>query len=65
MGTGMRDVVVVLLIILLFWPYAKILSRAGYSPWLVLILLVPIVNVIAIWLFAYANWPNLPNKTAV
>jgi len=64
MGVGMREVVVIGLLVLLFWPYAKIVSRAGYSPWLVLLLLVPVVNVVLIWIFAYANWPALANKAS-
>ena len=34
-----------------------ILAKAGRSPLWVLLLLVPYVNVIGIWAFAYARWP--------
>lgn len=36
-----------------------VLAKAGRSPLWVLLLLVPYVNVIAIWVFAYARWPFL------
>lgn len=35
------------------------LARAGRSPLWVLLLCVPWVNVIVIWLFAYARWPAM------
>lgn len=34
-----------------------VLARAGRNPLWVLALLVPWVNIAAIWLFAYARWP--------
>lgn len=38
---------------------ARVLRRAGYSPWWVLLVLVPLVNLIALWVFAYARWPAI------
>jgi hypothetical protein len=40
-------------------PAAKILSKAGYSGWWCLIWFVPLVNVIMLWVFAFADWPIL------
>jgi|SRR6478609_1023621 hypothetical protein len=37
--------------------YIKIISRAGYSGWWVLIMLVPIVNVVMLLVFAFKEWP--------
>ena len=34
-----------------------IIARSGRSPLWALLLLVPWVNVVAIWLFAYCRWP--------
>jgi uncharacterized membrane protein YhaH (DUF805 family) len=50
-------VVVVLAIYLI--PAAVIVKKAGYSGWWCLILLVPLVNLIMIYVFAFANWPVL------
>ena len=50
-------VIAVLLIYLV--PAAKIVSKAGYSGWWCLILLVPLVNIIMIYVFAFADWPAL------
>jgi hypothetical protein len=35
----------------------KILSKAGYSPWFALLLLVPLVNFVMILVFAFSDWP--------
>ncbi|ACV79373.1 DUF805 domain-containing protein [Nakamurella multipartita] len=37
--------------------YIKIISKAGYSGWWVLIMFVPIVNVVMLLIFAYKEWP--------
>ncbi len=50
-------------LIVLFWlvlflvPAIKIVSKSGHSGWWALLLLVPIVNLIAIWIFAFKRWP--------
>ncbi|OGB25994.1 MAG: hypothetical protein A3I66_09800 [Burkholderiales bacterium RIFCSPLOWO2_02_FULL_57_36] len=48
---------------LLFWavflvPMWRIISKAGYSGAWALISLIPVVNIIALWIFAFATWPN-------
>jgi len=40
-------------------PAARILKRAGFSPWLALLVLVPTINVICLWVFAFVDWPAL------
>lgn len=41
------------------WCYVRIIRRAGYSGWWVLILLVPVVNIVMVWVFAFSTWPVL------
>jgi hypothetical protein len=43
-------------------PPVKILSKAGYSGWWVLLVFVPGANIIAIWVFAFAQWPSLAKR---
>jgi hypothetical protein len=45
--------------LLFLWPVSKILMRAGYSPWYCLLGVVPIVNLVALWMFATADWPAM------
>jgi hypothetical protein len=37
--------------------YVKIITRAGYSGWWVLIILVPIANIVMLLVFAFKEWP--------
>jgi hypothetical protein len=41
------------------WCTVRIIRRAGYSGWWVLILLVPVVNIVMFWVFAFSSWPAL------
>jgi hypothetical protein len=40
------------------FPAARILRRTGLSPWWSFLVLVPYVNVAALWVFAFASWPS-------
>lgn len=37
----------------------RILQKAGFSPKLAVLLLIPLVNIALIWVFAFTKWPNL------
>ena len=41
------------------WLGSKILDKAGIPKAWVLCLLIPVVNIIMIWVFAFCHWPNL------
>jgi len=49
--------IIVLLVYLI--PVIKIITKAGYSGWWCILLFVPLVNIIFLWIFAYADWPSL------
>jgi len=44
---------------LALWLAARILRKAGLSGWWCLITLVPGVNLVMIWVFAFIRWPSL------
>jgi hypothetical protein len=48
--------VYVFLVILPFWHIYK---KAGFSPWLSILMLVPLVNVVLLYFLAFARWPAL------
>ena len=63
MGIAMRELIILLLIFLLFlWPLMVILNKAGYSRLWVLLAFVPLVNYIALWIFAFSDWPALRGR---
>jgi len=41
------------------WTTIRILHKAGYSGWWSLLMLLPLANIIVIWVFAFSNWPAL------
>jgi uncharacterized membrane protein YhaH (DUF805 family) len=61
---GHMDVWLSLIYFLLFaviflFPIMKILQKAGYSGWWCVLTMVPLLNLILLWVFASARWPNL------
>ena len=50
--------VLMLFLVLPAWLFSRIVVKAGFPAWYAVLGLVPVVNVIALWLFAYARWPN-------
>ena len=46
-------------IVFTFWLGFRILEKAGFDGKLVLFLLVPVLNIMMIWVFAFKKWPNL------
>ncbi len=49
---------VVLLILSVVVPVAKILRRTGHNPTWALLYFFPLVNFIALWVFAFKPWPS-------
>jgi uncharacterized membrane protein YhaH (DUF805 family) len=43
--------------IVIVWAYVRIIRRAGYSGWWILIGLVPLLNVVMFFVFAFKEWP--------
>jgi hypothetical protein len=39
-------------------PYWQIFKKAGFSPWLSLLIVVPFVNLCALYYLAFARWPD-------
>ena len=52
---GLFGLLIVLLVVGI--PVRQILLRTGFSQWWTLLVLVPLVNLVALWVFAYARWP--------
>lgn len=56
-------VIILLILAVWIWLPVRILHKAGYSGWWCLLGLVPIVNIIMLWVFAFADWPNSGPRT--
>jgi hypothetical protein len=49
----------VVLGLVLIIPFWLLFSKAGYSGWWSLLMLIPIVNLITLYVFAFSDWPAL------
>ena len=38
-------------------PFWKIFAKAGFSGWLGLLMIIPMVNLIALYVLAFSDWP--------
>jgi len=50
-------IVVVVLAGAIIWPASRICAKAGYSPWLGLVAILPVGNVFLLWFLAFSEWP--------
>ncbi len=62
---GMTELLMLLLIVaatavLVVWPAGRICRKAGFSPWLAILAVVPPANVLLLWFLALAEWPSRP-----
>ncbi len=39
-------------------PFWKIYSKAGFSKWLSLLMIVPLINLIVLYVVAFSAWPT-------
>ena len=52
------------LVLALIASASVVLTKAGRHPAWCFLLLIPYVQVIAVWVFAFMVWPGVPKKTA-
>jgi uncharacterized membrane protein YhaH (DUF805 family) len=57
-------IAIIIVLAIYFVPILMIIRKAGYSGWWILILFVPLVNIIMLWVFAFASWPSLRDHPA-
>jgi hypothetical protein len=61
MGSG--DILILLIAaLIMIIPFWRIFSKAGYSGWLSILMVLPIINLILLYFLAFANWPILKSK---
>lgn len=52
-------------IVIILFPIVRILKRTGHAPLWSVLFVIPLVNVVALWVFAFKRWPidNKPPST--
>jgi hypothetical protein len=53
-------IVILIAIVVALIPYWMIWKKAGFSPWLSLLMFVPMVNIVALYVLAFAQWKVVP-----
>lgn len=64
-GIGLPELIVIVVIgivimaigIVIVVPFWKIFTKAGFSGWWSLIVIVPIIGILALYCLAFAEWP--------
>jgi len=54
-GFGLPWLIVAAIAVVPFW---RLCARVGYSPWLSLLIVVPLVNLGFIYYLAFSEWPS-------
>ncbi len=51
---------IVVLIIAVLPPYWMIFKKAGFSPWLALVMYIPLAKIIVLYFVAFSSWKVTP-----
>jgi hypothetical protein len=43
-------------------PFWQIFKKAGFSPWLSILMAIPLLNTAVLYFLAFARWPNAATK---
>ena len=54
----MHWLVIVVIYLIFGIPVARILRRIGYSGWWSVLVIIPIANLIGLWVLAFIAWPS-------
>jgi hypothetical protein len=54
----MHLLVITILIFCVIVPFWQIFKKAGFSPWLSFLMLIPLGNLCALYFLAFAKWPG-------
>lgn len=61
---GLKGIMLIPFLILIWYflivlPFTKIYKKAGYSPWMAVLMIIPLLNVLMLYFLAFSNWPSL------
>jgi predicted PurR-regulated permease PerM len=51
-----------IIVAVVLYPLGRILNRVGYSPFWSVLALFPFVNLLALWVLAFSDWPREGEK---
>lgn len=45
-------------------PFFQLWKRTGHNGWIALLMVIPLVNVVMLYVLAFKEWPALPGRDA-
>jgi hypothetical protein len=61
---GVGPVPMLIIAVILIVPFWQLFSKAGYSGWWSLLMIIPVVNLIALYVLAFSSWPALSRSSS-
>ncbi len=55
----MYYMLLIIILVVSYLPSIAVLKRTGLSGWLYILFLIPIVNLVWLWIFAFGPWPKV------
>lgn len=55
--------IIILVGYIVIYPISRILRRIGWNPWLSLLWLIPVLNIVMLWFVAFGRWPSIPQDS--
>jgi hypothetical protein len=62
-ATVIGAIAIVFVVLLILFPYFRIFQRTGHSGWWAILMVVPGINIIMLWVFAFVRWPAIDRQT--
>lgn len=63
-GTGAGGLIGLLIYaVLVVVPFYQLWKRTGHNGWMALLMLIPLVNVVMLYVLAFKDWPALPRQS--
>lgn len=62
---AIAPIIILIIVALLIIPYWMIWKKAGFSPWLSILMLIPGINFIMLYVLAFAQWKVVPASQSV
>ncbi len=59
MDSPIMILLIIALTVFVLYLAGRILEKAGFSWKMAVVLLIPVVNIVMLWAFAFTKWPNL------
>jgi hypothetical protein len=59
------SIVMLTMSLVVIWPAGRICRRLGFSPWLGVMAVIPLANLLLLWFVAMAPWPAADSRRGV